>query len=52
MHEKREREQFQNTTNILELGIGRNLEGMEDFDEEKWFGLREKRERSRYLSVK
>ena len=49
---KEKENSFRTLTNILELGIGRNLDGMEDFDEEKWFGLREKRERLRYLSVK
>ena len=51
MHEEREKSRYRSLTKELELGIGRNLEGR-SFDEKKLFGLREKREESKYLSDK
>ena len=49
---KGKKKSFRTLTNVLELGIGWNLEGMEDFDEKKRLGLREKRWISRYFSEK
>ena len=52
MHENEEKRRYRSHTNRLEFGMGRNLEGKRDFCEKKRFGLREKREVSRYLSLK
>ena len=52
MHEKGENEGFRAHTNKLELGMGRNLKEKKKFCEKVRFGLREKGEVSRCLSVK
>jgi len=49
---KKERgKRFRTLTKGLRLGLGRNLEWEKVFGERKWFGLRKKREGSRYLSL-
>ena len=47
----KEKKGFRPLTNELELGLGRNLEERRSFDEKEGFGLREKREVSRCLSL-
>ena len=49
MHEEGEKEGFRTLTKGLRLGLGRKLEWEKDFGEKKGFGLREKKERLRYL---
>ena len=39
-------------TKGLKLDRGRKYDGKKDFGEKGWFGLRKKREISRYLSLK
>ena len=46
-----ERKRFSTHTSELKFGIGRILQVKKDFGERKGFGLREKRDRSRYLSL-
>ena len=46
-----EKKGFRPLSNKLELGLGRNLEEGRSFDENKGFGLREKKEVSRSLSL-
>ena len=46
----KKKKRFRTHTNELNLGIGQILEGKKDFGERIVFGLREKRDRSRYLS--
>ena len=47
-----EKMRFGTLTKEWMLGQGRSLEGKRDFCEKKRFGLREKREVTRYLSLK
>ena len=49
-NEKKKR--FRTLSKRLRLGLGRNLEGKRVFGEKVRFGLREKKERSRCLSLK
>ena len=51
MHEKGEKERFRALTKGLKLGLGQNLEWEKAFGENKRFGTRGKRDRSRYLSL-
>ena len=46
---KWEKERLRALTYEIELGLGRKWRGKKDFGEKRVFGLREKRERSRYL---
>ena len=46
-----ERKRFRTHTSELKFGIGRILQVKKDFGERKGFGSREKRDRSRYLSL-
>ena len=47
-----EKKRLRQLTEGFELGKGRNLEEKNVYGEKKVFGLREKRERSKYLSMK
>ena len=47
-----EKKRLRQLTEGFELGKGRNLEEKKVYGEKKVFGLREKRERSKYLSMK
>ena len=51
MHEKGENERFKALTKGLRLGLGQNLEWEKVSVENKRFGMREKRDRSRYMSL-
>ena len=46
------KKKFRPLTKGLKLDRGRKYDGKKDFGENGWFGSREKREISRYLSLK